>query len=85
MNHSTRRLLHKLIDGPRRLGRAFSPPDGQIRLLWAAFTGQAGALATLVFRPGLCGLDGLLGSSSGSVVRDRGERILALTGTGHGS
>jgi CIC family chloride channel protein len=67
MNHSARRWLHPLLAGPRRLVGTLTPPAEQA-LLWAAFTGVVGALATMVFRQDIRGLQWLLGGSSGSLV-----------------
>jgi CIC family chloride channel protein len=48
--------------------RSFSTPNGYVMLLWAAFAGLAGALATMVFRYGIAGLERLLVGYSGSIV-----------------
>src|SRR5690242_15590913 len=67
-NHSARRGGDRLLAGPRRAWGALAPPAGQVMLLWAVFTGVAGALATLVFRQGIRDLQRLLGSSGESLV-----------------
>ena len=68
MRHFAHRLLHMVIDAPRKLFGSLFPLEGYIMLLWAAFAGVIGALATMVFRLGIQGLEGLLAGRSVSLV-----------------
>ena len=68
MAHTARRLLHKVIDAPLKFFKSLFPGDVYIILLWAAFAGVSGAIATQVFREGIQGLQWLLDWRSVSVV-----------------
>ncbi len=70
MDHSAHRLLHIVIDAPTRFFKSLFPSEreGYSMLLWAALVGVSGALATMVFRQGIVGLQWLLNGRSLTVV-----------------
>jgi CIC family chloride channel protein len=68
MNQVALRGLRRIRVRLQRFGRALAPSEGYILLLWAPVVGLVGALATLGFRQGIRGLEGLLGAQNGSIV-----------------
>ncbi len=63
------RLLDKVTAKLKRLFTAFLPPESYSMLFWAIFAGIAGALATMVFRQGILGMQWLLGKQNLSVIQ----------------
>lgn len=68
MGGFAQRMLDTVTAFFKRLFTAFLPPESYILLFWAALAGVAGAVATMIFRQGILGMQLLLGKPNLTVV-----------------
>src|ERR1700694_5251076 len=67
-NHSTSRFLNRVVEAAGKLINSLFAPEGYGMLFWAALAGVIGALATIVFKQGVAGLEWLIAGRSISLI-----------------